>query len=105
MGFSQGGKIVLDSSQSVNMRVNTLAHEIAHELLHQTPEAKGTFSLQERELQAESVAYVICRAVGLEPKSASYLAVYSADKERIVANLQTVYETTKIVLESTIGFR
>ncbi len=102
MGYSQGGKIVLDSGQSVNSQVNTLAHEIAHELLHHGPEAKVKFSKEERELQAESVAYVVCRAVGLEPKSASYLAVYSADKERVFANLETISRTVKKILNAIL---
>lgn len=104
MGYSQGGKIVLDSGQSVNSQVNTLAHELAHELLHQTPEAKIKFTVGEKELQAESVAYVICKAVGLEPKSANYLAIYKADKTRIIASLETISGTAKKILSSLSGF-
>ena len=102
MGFSQGGKIVLDAGQSVNSQVNTLAHEIAHELLHQGPEAKNKFSKEERELQAESVAYVVCRAVGLEPKSGVYLAAYGGNRKNVMACLELVSKTVKTILAPCI---
>lgn len=99
-GYSKGGKIVLDSTQSVNSQACTLVHELAHELLHQTAEGKAkAFTKQEQELQAESVAYVVCKAAGLTPKSANYLAVYRADKERIMANLHVISNTSKKVLK------
>ncbi|MBU0635885.1 ImmA/IrrE family metallo-endopeptidase, partial [Candidatus Micrarchaeota archaeon] len=47
-GYSQGGKIVIGTNQSVNMQVNTLVHEIAHELLHYSPEGRQ-FSKKERD--------------------------------------------------------
>ncbi len=77
----------------------TLVHELAHELLHQTPEGKTKFSRNEQELQAESVAYVVCQAVGLKAKSPAYLAVYKANKNRIVANLEIISATAKKILD------
>ncbi len=101
-GYSQGGKIAIDSKQAVNMQVSTLVHEIAHKLLHQTPEGK-TFPKNEKELQAESTAYVVCKSIGLNPKSPNYLALYKADKEGIMANMETISITARRILEFTDG--
>ncbi|HLC79839.1 MAG TPA: ArdC-like ssDNA-binding domain-containing protein [archaeon] len=101
-GYSQGGKIAIDSKQFANMQVSTLVHEIAHELLHQTPEGKK-FSKNEKELQAESTAYVVCKTFGLNPKSPNYLALYKADKDKIMANMETISATARMISEFTTG--
>ncbi len=101
-GYSQGGKIAIDSKQAVNMQVSTLVHEIAHEMLHQTPESKK-FSKNEKELQAESTAYVVCKSLGLNPKSPNYLALYKADKDAIMANMGIISGTAKGILEFING--
>ena len=49
-GYSTGGKIMIDSTQSINTQANTLIHEIAHELIHYTQEGRQ-FSKQEKEIQ------------------------------------------------------
>ncbi len=101
-GYSQGGKIAIDSKQAVNMQVSTLVHEIAHELLHQSPEGKK-FSKNEKELQAESTAYVVCKSLGLNPKSPNYLVLYKADKDKIMANMEIISGMAKGILEYTNG--
>ena len=88
-GYSQGGKIAIDSNQSINMQANTLIHEISHELLHYSLEGKQ-FSKQEKETQAEAAAYVVCRALGFENKSSNYIAFYSTTKNRILENIETI---------------
>ncbi|MBV9581332.1 MAG: ImmA/IrrE family metallo-endopeptidase, partial [Chloroflexi bacterium] len=49
---------------SVNLapshRIKTLAHELAHALLHGQPMERGLM-----ELEAESVAFVVCDALGI----------------------------------------
>ncbi|HZX34130.1 MAG TPA: ArdC-like ssDNA-binding domain-containing protein [archaeon] len=96
-GYSQGGKIALDSKQEVNMQVCTLVHEIAHELLHQTPVGKK-FSKQEKEIHAEATAYAVTKALGLENKSSAYLALYTADKDKILESLEIISKTVKQIL-------
>jgi hypothetical protein len=53
--------------------VKTLAHEIGHALLHD-PELVSTRELtrEVKELEAESVAYITCRALGLETGEYSF---------------------------------
>ena len=97
-GYSSGGKIAVDSKQSINTQVNTLIHEIAHELTHYSKEGKK-FSRQEKEIQAEATNYVITKALGLQNKSPQYLALYTKNKEKILENLETISKTTKQILE------
>ena len=101
-GYSQGGKIVIGTNQSVNMQVNTLVHEIAHELIHYSLKGK-LFSKQEREIQAESVAYVVCQSLGLEAKSPLYLVSYRAESAKILENLGIVCATVKSILSSLVS--
>ncbi len=93
-GFSAGGRIVVDNACSVNTQVSTLVHEIAHELLHR----KTQLDLREREIEAEGVAYVVMSALGYQPQSFNYLALYKADAKSIMARLSTISGTAKEVL-------
>ncbi len=103
-GYSQGGKIVIDENPSVNMQANTLIHEIAHELLHYSPEGKQFFK-QEKETQAEAIAYVVCRAFGFENKSPNYIAFYSTTKNRVLENIETISAVAREILSFVNGQR
>ena len=94
-GYSRGGEIAIASQSSINMQVSTLIHEIAHELLHQ----KSALSKQQKEIQAESVAYVVSRHFGLDTRSMNYLALYDADYKKIMETLGTISEAVKEVVE------
>jgi antirestriction protein ArdC len=97
-GYSQGGKIVIGNNQNVNTQVNTLIHEIAHELTHYSAEGKK-FSKQEKEIQAEATTYVVTKVLGLENKSAQYLAMYAKEKEKIMDNIEVISKVTKEILK------
>ena len=94
-GYSMGEKVVVSSKDSVNMQVNTLVHEIAHELLHK----QSSLDKKQKEIQAESVAYVVCKHFGLETKSFTYLALHEADSKQIMENLQKIAEASREVIE------
>lgn len=61
------GRIRVAASNSEAQQVKTLAHEIGHALLHD-PEIPVTKELSRglKELEAESTAYVICTALGMD---------------------------------------
>ena len=92
---------MVSSQDSVNTKVNTLVHEIAHELLHQQGEGKS-LSKQQKEIQAEGTAYVVCKHFGLETKSFTYLALYEADSQQILENLEAIAKASKEVIEFLI---
>mgnify|MGYP001604069233 CR=1 FL=1 len=97
-GYSRGGKIAVDSKQSVNSQVNTLIHEIAHELTHYSEGGKK-FSKEEKEIQAEATTYVVTKALDSENKSSAYLVLYTDDKNKIIENLEVISKTAKEILE------
>lgn len=97
-GYSQGGKIAIGSNQSINMQANTLIHEIAHELTHYSEEGHK-FTKQEKEIQAEATTYAVTKALGLENKSSTYLALYTNDKEKIIESIEIILNATKQILE------
>ena len=71
--------IVLDETGSTGMRMKTLIHELAHMRLH----SDGNTEHEARELEAESVAYVVSNLLGVETEgySFAYLASWSKRDE------------------------
>jgi hypothetical protein len=67
-------RIRVEVTNSEVQQVKTLAHEIAHAMLHE-----GFTDRALAELEAESVAFVVCRALGIESASYSfgYLATWA----------------------------
>jgi hypothetical protein len=67
------GRIRVVSSNSEAQQAKTLAHEIGHALLHD-PGVEATKDLERglKELEAESTAYVICTALGMDTGDYSF---------------------------------
>jgi hypothetical protein len=91
------GLIRVATNNDGAQQVKTLAHEIGHALLHD-PEVRSTLDLARelKELEAESVAYVICRALGMETGDYSfgYVVGWSGGGEQAVAGIKS--STTRI---------
>jgi hypothetical protein len=94
-GISLGGKVILDSKAGTK----TLIHEIAHELLHQV---EGVFTNRTiRELEAESVAYVVAKHFGLDGLcSPNYNALYGATAEMIMEHLERIRNTAAEIIKA-----
>lgn len=78
-------KIVVQDGMSEVQTIKTLLHEMAHQILHDkdnVPEAKD-ISRNGKEVEAESVAYVVCQHYGINTSdySFSYVAGWSEGKE------------------------
>jgi hypothetical protein len=67
-GVSSGGKIVLRDDDNRTTMATTLIHEVAHELLHQKKDEQES-DRETQELEAETVAYIVCSHFGIEPPS------------------------------------
>jgi antirestriction protein ArdC len=67
------GRIRVVSTNSEAQQAKTLAHEIGHALLHD-PGVEATKDLERglKELEAESTAYVICTALGMDTSDYSF---------------------------------
>ena len=70
LGMSYGGRIAILPGQSKAETFATLVHETAHELLHKSERRTATTKTV-RETEAEAVAFVVGKAVGLVTGSAS----------------------------------
>lgn len=79
-------KITIQPGMSEVQTVKTLVHEIAHAQMHQVDPGKNRTELPDRrtkEVEAESVAYVVCQHLGIDTSeySFSYVAGWSGGKE------------------------
>jgi len=95
-GISRGGAIDLSPTAGTA----TLIHEIAHELLHQGSDRSVSTSI--RELEAESVAFVVARHFNLTDtrSSPNYVALHGADSKAILDHLERIRKTaTEIITE------
>jgi hypothetical protein len=106
LGMSGGGRIWLMPGMSKAEEFSVLAHELAHELIHHV---KGTQSLPKvvRETQAEAVAFVACRAAGLDTNNAAsdYIALYQGDKKTLAESLSVIQETSAKILNDLLPER
>jgi hypothetical protein len=99
-GQSRGGTIAL----SPKAGTKTLIHELAHELLHKSTLAILVMSRDLKELQAESVAYVVARHFGLEPAgSPNYLALWGAQGKDVRATLSTIQHCAAQIIGAVEG--
>lgn len=92
-------KIVVDEKLSDVQALKTLAHEVAHSLLHSTDEGD---SRETKEVEAESTAFVVLHALGVNASDYSfgYIATWSkGDKEAVKAVANRVQKTAKTILD------
>jgi len=66
--------VVMDEGRSEAAKFQTLVHEVAHAILHGKDE-DGYHSRPEKEVEAESTAYIVCRALGVDTSSFSFTYV------------------------------
>lgn len=92
-------KIVVQDGMSEVQTIKTLLHEMAHQKLHDkdnVPEAKD-ISRNGKEVEAESVAYVVCQHYGINTSdySFSYVAGWTEGKEtpELKASLDKIRQT------------
>ena len=93
-------RIVIQEGMSEAQTVKTLLHEASHQALH-SREAQNAGAVakskNQKETEAESVAYVVCQHYGIDTSdySFAYVATWSADKEvpELKASLDTIRRT------------
>jgi hypothetical protein len=99
LGMSYGGRIALLPGQSKAETFATLVHETAHELLHRSDRRTATTKIV-RETEAEAVAFVVGKAVGLvnEEASASYIQLYKGNASLLAESLEVIQQTASVIL-------
>jgi len=90
-GVSYGdGRIELKEGNPAGNLCKTLIHEMCHEKMHHAEE-RHTFTTQQVECQAESVAYCVCAALNVPtPNSPTYLALYRVSRATLAANIDAI---------------
>jgi hypothetical protein len=98
-GLSHGAKITLLYGMKPAEEFSTLVHEIAHEMLHRGDRRTLT-TKQVRETEAEAVAFVVAKAIGLETGTAStdYIQLWHGDANLLRQNLEAVQQTAAVIL-------
>lgn len=94
-------KIVIQTGMPQEQTVKTLIHEIAHSILH-NPEAFHDIPGHIKEMQAESVAYIVCDAAGIDSSDYSFEYVASwamEDTKALTEQMDIVRKTAESITE------
>ena len=99
LGMSYGGCIAILPGQSKAEEFSTLVHETAHELLHKA-ERRTAPTKTVRETEAEAVAFVVGKAVGLVTGTASadYIHLYHGNASLLAESLEVIQRTAAVIL-------
>ena len=101
LGSSSGGRVALAIGMSPAKEFQVLAHELAHELLHQGKEGHhSTMTMDVVETEAEAVAYVVCKAHGIDAMAVTseYIRMYDGDAKTIEESFSRIRSTAARIL-------
>jgi len=82
--------ITLNTRNTIDENIASLLHEYAHDLLHY---AENSFSQEDKEAQAESISFMMCKVLGIENKSSfDYIAGFADQKDEKIfsANMKQI---------------
>jgi hypothetical protein len=98
LGMASDSGIRLLPGQTEAEEFATLVHEYAHVRLGHC-ERRTTTTKTVRETEAEAVAFVVAKAIVLNPaSSASYIQLYHGNAELLIESLEVVQQTAAVIL-------
>lgn len=99
LGVSEGGAIKVVESLPVAQKFSTMCHELAHELLHRGDRRSLTTKVI-RETEAEAVAYVVCRSVGLDcsTHASDYIQLWNGDVQVLMQSLELIRDVATLII-------
>lgn len=96
--------IVIKPDMSEAMTLKTTIHEVAHAMLHCKDGSEAKATRQAKEVQAESVAYIVCNALGIDTSDYSfeYVASWSGeeDSDILVNSMNTIKSTATTLIDT-----
>lgn len=95
------GRIAIRGGMSEAQTFKTLVHETAHSILHGDDGEQHEAKRKVREVQAEGVAFVVCKALGIDTDDYSfgYLAAWGGDTKEVLAELDVIRKTADGILK------
>ncbi|MBX3412582.1 MAG: hypothetical protein KF708_07835 [Pirellulales bacterium] len=103
-GRSEGGRITLRTGLSHAKEFAVLVHELAHEQLHKGDRRQQTTKTI-RETEAEAVAYVVAKGIGLNTSSAAsdYIQLYQGTTETLAESLDYIQRVATEILSTLLA--
>ena len=100
-GVSKKGTVVIAPDLEPAKRLLTLVHEAAHEKLHADAERRKETTKTVRETEAEAVAHVVCRALGLDTidHCADYIQLYDGDVDVLAKSMDYIQKAAAQILD------
>ena len=99
-------RIVIRPGMGEEQTIKTLLHEVAHSILHCDGGEEKDADRETREVQAESVAYTVCKYFGINTDGYSfgYIAGWSGDKDvkQLTESIEIIRKTARTIIDSII---
>lgn len=99
----QENRIAVNKGMSKEQSIKTLIHEVTHSLLHNEEEMKkNPKSREQKEVEAESVAYLVCSYLGIDSAEYSfeYVSAWAlGDVKLITKSMDTIKKTADKIIE------
>jgi hypothetical protein len=101
LGMSYGGSIAIYPGQGEAEEVSTIVHELAHEMLHKAERRTATTKTV-RETEAEAIAFVVGKTIGLSTgrASADYIHLYHGNAALLTESLEVIQKTSAVILSA-----
>lgn len=98
-------RIAIKTGMSELQTIKTTIHEIAHAILHNREDGEEKEADRHtKEVQAESVAYTVCKYMGLETSDYSfgYITGWSKGKEakELIQSMEAIRKTANTIIEA-----
>ncbi|MCZ7586942.1 MAG: ArdC-like ssDNA-binding domain-containing protein [Deltaproteobacteria bacterium] len=91
-GRSKGGLVEVDDGLESADRFAVLLHELAHEFLNHR-HRRSELDRKTREIEAETVAHIVCHHFGVATAAPNYLALNGADGKEVIERLEHIVGT------------